>query len=178
MRQETVALPVGDYIDSPRMVLRDGTVASVRVATPADRESLRRFFHDLSPDSRRRRFFTASEPGDDFLQRLADAHNPGEALTLIVDRYRTEDEDPLGSANPLDATGTPRAHAAANLRPIATASYLAINERLAEVAFAVDDRFQGRGLGSMLLERLAVIAARHGFERFQASTLTENAPML
>jgi hypothetical protein len=36
------------------MVLRDGTVASVRVATDSDRESLRRFFHDLSPESRRR----------------------------------------------------------------------------------------------------------------------------
>jgi hypothetical protein len=36
MRQETVALPVGDYIDSPRIVLRDGTVASVRMATHAD----------------------------------------------------------------------------------------------------------------------------------------------
>ena len=36
MRQESVALPVGDDIDSPRMVLRDGTVASVRVATHAD----------------------------------------------------------------------------------------------------------------------------------------------
>ena len=30
----------------------------------------------------------------------------------------------------------------------------------------------------MLFERLAVIAARHGFERFQASTLTDNTPML
>jgi acetyl coenzyme A synthetase (ADP forming)-like protein len=46
------------------------------------------------------------------------------------------------------------------------------------VAFAVDDRFQGKGLASMLLERLAVIAARHGFERFQASTLTDNTAML
>ncbi len=67
---------------------------------------------------------------------------------------------------------------AGRLRPIATASYLAVSDRVAEAAFAVDDRFQGKGLGSMLLERLAVIAARHGFERFQASTLTDNTPML
>ena len=64
------------------------------------------------------------------------------------------------------------------MRPIATASYLGINDRVAEVAFAVDDRFQGKGLASMLLERLAVIAAQHGFERFQASTLVDNAAML
>ena len=167
MRKPTAALPVGDYIDNPRMVLRDGTVASVRVATPADREGLRRFFHDLSPESRLRRFFTPSEPGDDVLQRLTDAHDPSRGLTLIVDRYVATDE----------ATD-PQHHNPVAVRPIATASYLAINDRLAEVAFAVDDRFQGRGLGSMLLERLAVIAALHGFERFQASTLNENTPML
>jgi acetyl coenzyme A synthetase (ADP forming)-like protein len=167
MRKPAAVLPVGDYLDNPRMVLRDGTVASVRVATPADREALRRFFHDLSPESRLRRFFTPSEPGDDILQRLSDAHDPGQGLTLIVDRYvaTADGGDPQHPTHP-------------EVRPIATASYLAINERLAEVAFAVDDRFQGRGLGSMLLERLAVIAARHGFERFQASTLTENTPML
>ena len=39
------------------------------------------------------------------------------------------------------------------------------------MAFAVDDRFQGKGLGSMLLERLAVIAAR-------AATAASLRPML
>ena len=58
MRKPAAALPVGDYLENPRMVLRDGTVASVRVATDIDREPLRRFFHDLSPESRRRRFFS------------------------------------------------------------------------------------------------------------------------
>ena len=101
---------------------------------------------------------------DALIQRLADAHDPGRELTLIVDRY-------LGA----EQTEAP---AGVNLRPIATASYLAVSDRVAEAAFAVDDRFQGKGLGSMLLERLAVIAAGHGFERFQASTLTDNTPML
>ena len=71
MREVTPALPVGDYIDNPRTVLRDGTVASVRVATHRDREALRRFFHDLSPESRRRRFFTPAEPNDALIRRLA-----------------------------------------------------------------------------------------------------------
>jgi acetyl coenzyme A synthetase (ADP forming)-like protein len=157
MRHATVALPVGDYIDNPRMVLRDGSVASVRVATHGDRDTLRRFFHDLSPESRRRRFFTPSEPTDAVINRLAEAHDPHEALTLIVQRHVAPDED---------------------VRPIATATYVAVNSRLAEVAFAVDDQFQGKGLASALLERLAVIAGRHGFERFQATTLVDNTPML
>ena len=166
MRKPAAALPVGDYLDNPRMVLRDGTVASVRVATDSDREPLRRFFHDLSPESRRRRFFTPAEPTDAIVQRLTDAHDPGRALTLIVESLCQRRRSPM------------RRRPAGSLRPIATASYLAVSDRVAEAAFAVDDRFQGKGLGSMLLERLAVIAARHGFERFQASTLTDNTPML
>jgi acetyl coenzyme A synthetase (ADP forming)-like protein len=163
MRKAASALPVGDYLDHPRVVLRDGTVASIRVASAQDGDALRRFFHELSPESRRRRFFTPAEPSAAIIQRLADAHDPNRALTLIVDRHVDD-----GAAEP----------AGRNVRPIATASYLAVNDRVAEVAFTVDDRFQGKGLASMLLERLAVIAAQHGFDRFQASTLIDNVPML
>ena len=163
MRKPAPALPVGDYLDHPRVVLRDGTVASIRVAGVEDGQALRRFFHELSPESRRRRFFTPAEPSAAIIQRLADAHDPDRALTLIVDRYVAE-----GATKP----------AGRNVRPIATASYLAVNDRVAEVAFTVDDRFQGKGLASMLLERLAVIASQHGFDRFQASTLIDNVPML
>src|SRR5436190_23816702 len=55
---------------------------------------------------------------------------------------------------------------------------MAISPKVAEVAFAVDDDFQGKGLASLLLERLAVKAAQYGFAKFQASTLSENMPML
>jgi GNAT superfamily N-acetyltransferase len=65
-----------------------------------------------------------------------------------------------------------------DLRPIAVGSYFSTGDATAEVAFAVDDRFHGKGLGTMLLERLAAIAGAHGFKRFEATTLTENAAML
>src|SRR5215467_1657470 len=122
-RPITPPLPARDQIDSPRLVLRDGTVASVRMATAADRESIRQFFHDLSPDSRRKRFFTLAEPSDAVIERMADSSDPHRALTLIVHRLRSE-----------------------NLLPVAVASYVAIGSKVAEVAFAVDDRFQGKGL--------------------------------
>ena len=48
----------------------------------------------------------------------------------------------------------------------------------AEVAFLVEDSFQGKGLGSILLEHLAVIAREHGIRRFVADTLAENHRML
>ena len=155
MRPITPPLPAGDQIDSPRLVLRDGTVASIREATAADRDAIRRFFHDLSPDSRRKRFFTPSEPPESVIERMADSSNRHQALTLVVHRLRSDD-----------------------LRPVAIASYIAINPRVAEVAFAVDDGFHGKGLASLLLERLAIRAAQNGFERFQATTLADNTPML
>ena len=65
--------PAVDDAAAPRLVLRDGTVASVRRSTPADREAMRRFFHELSPESRRKRFFTAGEPPDVLVDRLCDS---------------------------------------------------------------------------------------------------------
>ncbi|WP_420525728.1 GNAT family N-acetyltransferase, partial [Klebsiella pneumoniae] len=42
----------------------------------------------------------------------------------------------------------------------------------------LDDAFQGKGLGTLLLERLALIAAKRGVRRFQAFVLAENQKML
>jgi acetyl coenzyme A synthetase (ADP forming)-like protein len=48
---------------------------------------------------------------------------------------------------------------------------------MAEVAMAVDDGFHGKGLGTLLLERLASLAIRHGFTRLWAVTHAENLAM-
>jgi len=48
----------------------------------------------------------------------------------------------------------------------------------AEVAFAVADAHQGRGIGTLLLEHLAVVAREHGIEHFVANVHGENYRML
>lgn len=48
----------------------------------------------------------------------------------------------------------------------------------AEVAFLIEDAHQHRGLGTLLLEHLAVLARRNGIDRFTAITLAENRKML
>src|SRR4029078_7552883 len=64
-------------------------------------------------------------------------------------------------------------------RIVAVAEFMRLrDETSAEVAFAVADEHQGRGIGTRLLEQLATRAAGAGIERFVAEGLPENAPML
>jgi len=144
-----------DSAESGRLILRDGSTAFLRLSEPSDKEPLREFFHRLSPESRKLRFFSSAEPAEALLARQCDSSNPRSQLTLIVSRI-------IGGAS----------------RIIATGSYAARDETSAEVAFAVDDEFQGKGLGGLLLERLALLAARNGFVRFWALTRVENQLML
>jgi acetyl coenzyme A synthetase (ADP forming)-like protein len=147
--------PAVDDLAAPRVVLRDGTVASVRRSTPGDREAMRRFFHELSPESRRRRFFTEGEPAGLMVDRLCDSADEQRSVTLVAVRQVGDDR-----------------------RLIAVGSYIATAPGVAEAAFAVDDRLHGKGLATDLLERLAAIAVAHGFSRFEATALFDNAAML
>ncbi|HET6955542.1 MAG TPA: hypothetical protein VFI56_03145, partial [Vicinamibacterales bacterium] len=120
--------PVLDDPAAPRLVLRDGSVATVRRSSPDDRDAMRRFFHELSPESRRRRFFATGEPADTLIDSLCDSADASRNVTLVAVRQLDGD-----------------------MRFIAVGSYLSIGGESAEVAFAVDDRFQGKGLATELL---------------------------
>lgn len=61
---------------------------------------------------------------------------------------------------------------------VAVARYDRVSEDEAEVAFTVEDSQQGRGLGTVMLEHLAVIARAHEIRRFVADTLPSNRRML
>jgi acetyl coenzyme A synthetase (ADP forming)-like protein len=146
--------PYQDAAESGRLILRDGTTAQIRLARPEDLAEMRAFLERLSPESRRRRFFSVALPSAQLIASLCDSTDPGSTLTLVVTRIQDDAE-----------------------RIIATGSYLAKNRQTAEVAFAVEDAFQGKGLGTLLLERLALLAVRHGFVRFWAVTHADNWAM-
>jgi acetyl coenzyme A synthetase (ADP forming)-like protein len=137
------------------VTLRDGSTAQVHIAGPGDREALTTFFEQLSPQSRWRRFFSPALPRPDLIDSFCDGSKPCAGLTLVA--TRVQDGEP---------------------HIIATGSYLAKDRKTAEVAVAVADSFQSKGLATLLLERLALLAVRHGFTHFWAVSRAENQPML
>ena len=56
--------------------------------------------------------------------------------------------------------------------------YLLPNKRSAEVAFAIEDRYQGRGIGTKLVESLANVAREKKINMFEADVMAENKEML
>jgi GNAT superfamily N-acetyltransferase len=134
--------------------LRDGSRVSLRLVRPSDKELLRRGFERLSPESRYRRFLSAkSELRDDELKYLTevDGHNH----FAIGASTTAEDgtEEGVGIARFIRSSDDPRA---------------------AEPAVAVVDDWQGRGLGTLLLARLAAAARERDVDRFQGRALAAN----
>ena len=64
-------------------------------------------------------------------------------------------------------------------RVIGLGNYIATgNGSTAEVAFLIEDEYQGRGISTLLLERLAGLAAANGFIELEAEVLPDNQPMM
>jgi GNAT superfamily N-acetyltransferase len=61
---------------------------------------------------------------------------------------------------------------------IAIGSYAKEDDHQTEVAFVVREDYQGKGIGSFLLELLEGIAKQNGFSSFSATVLRENSSML
>jgi acetate---CoA ligase (ADP-forming) len=130
--------------------LRDGSLVTVRPATAADEPALRSFLAGLCLEARRLRFFSG---GTDIPSAARLAAETGAGRFGLVAH---------------DETGALVAHAL----------YIRLDPRRAEVAVEVADHLHDRGLGTILIERLAAVAERHGIGRFLAEVLPENRPML
>lgn len=136
-----------------RWVLAGSRLILVRQIELGDKEALRRFFDGLSDQSRYQRFFygvrTISEETLDFLVG-ADGHSHV-GLVMLGPDHRTIIAD-----GRLVSTGT----------------------REGEVAIAVSDAWQGKGVGRALLRLLLEEARELGVERIDADYLTENRRMI
>jgi L-amino acid N-acyltransferase YncA len=123
---------------------------TVRPASTLDEPALRSFLAGLCLEARRLRFFTGAA------NTSKAAHW---AASTGADRYGLVAHD---------ETGVLVGHAA----------YIQLDEKRAEVAVEVADHLHGRGLGTILIERLAVIAEERGITHFVAEVLSENRAML
>ena len=133
------------------VVLRDGTVAHLRPIRPSDADALRRFHAGQSEESIYLRFFAP-------LPQLSDRDIHRFTHVDYVDRVA------LVATIREEIVGIGR--------------YDTVSTHAAEVAFNISDHYQGKGIGSVLLEHLAAIARDEGVAEFTAEVLPQNRKML
>ena len=138
--------------------LRDGTAVTVSSAGANDGPKIRRAFLNLEPDTVYTRFFGyKAEVSDAELGRITEADFE-RAVALLVTIGADEDEVVIGGASYFVSA------AAAG--------------RSAELAFTVEEDFQSRGIGSLLMRHIIAIAREKGLDRLEADVLSRNRPML
>ena len=133
-------------------MLRDGSTLAVRPIRPQDEADLARFFTDLSMESRVFRFFAAIANADVLAKKLVHIDYMTQYGLLAV--------------------------AGAARQVVGHAMYAETGPRKAELALAVADEYQGRGLGTILLGQLAEAAAAAGIDVLEAIVRPENHRML
>jgi len=136
------------------IVLRDGSRVRIRQGRPSDDDLLMRGFERLSPRSRYRRFLVPRPHLDEKTVRYLTAvdHNDHEAMIPLDERC----EEGLGVARYVRDPDRPDT---------------------AEVAVTVIDDWQGRGLGTLLLEVISARARQEGIDKFTTLMLAENQEM-
>jgi GNAT superfamily N-acetyltransferase len=137
------------------ITLHDGARIRIRPLTPGDGPELVRGVEHLSARSRHRRFL-----------------GPPPAMSERTVEYLTDvdhhDHEALGAADVAGGHG------------IGVARFVRDHEHAerAEIAVAIADDWQGRGVGAALLDRLADRARAEGIATFTGLVLADNRPML
>ena len=141
------------------LTLRDGTAATIRVMRSDDQDRLVAAFAKLDPATVYTRFFSyRKEIPERAFQRIAEIDFVN-LVGLVVTIGAGSDEIVIGGASYVGGVA-------------------ADGKRFAEVAFTIEEDYQGQGLATKLFGALLAIARRHGIARFTADVLSGNAPML
>jgi acetyl coenzyme A synthetase (ADP forming)-like protein len=132
------------------VVLHDGSTVRLRPVRGEDAGPLREFYEGLSVESRAFRFFSGAIDLDGVAASFADVDYAGRYGLLA-----TRGGELVGHG-----------------------LYVGGPEARAEVAFAVAEGMQGKGLGTILLAHLAEVAAEQGYAAFVANVLPQNHRMI
>ena len=127
---------------------------TIRAVRPDDKERIVRAFRALDRRSVYLRFFSyKKELADEELRRVTECD--GVSVARLVATVGSGDREIIVGLGEYVRSGA-----------------------AADIAFAVEEDFQGRGIASRLLRQLADIARASGVARFEADVLAENTPML
>jgi len=136
--------------------LRDGTQIFFRPVKPSDEPALSDMLYSLSEESVQKRYMTRTR---------AFAHRDVQQLTNID--YHKDlaivGVVPGVSGDQIVAIGQ---------------YFLDPKTQVAEVAFLVQDEWQQKGMGTLLLEYITKVAKQRGVKSFSAKVLPNNKPML
>ena len=137
-----------------RYTLSDGQTLFLRPVRPDDAGELVSFFGRLSAETRHLRFFSYRQIGLSEAQAMATVdHQQSDAVVACV------------GAEP-------------GAEIVGIASYDQTRPGAAEIAFTIEDRYQGRGLGRHLRDWIIEAARARGFTRLHGEALVANGPML
>lgn len=152
---QALALPRDAAALAGPMLLRDGTVLYQRVIRADDAPRPQAFHRRLSRQAILFRFFgVMPELRSELAERRS--HVDYESRVAVVATLGAGADEPI----------------------IAVARYQRTAPEAAEIALAVEDRWQGRGIGPQLLRTLAAYARRRGFTTFIAEVMYDNDRML
>jgi RimJ/RimL family protein N-acetyltransferase len=134
---------------------RDGRRIEIRALRPTDRDNLLAAVDRTGAESLYRRFFSPR-------RRFSEQEVVGFLNVDFADRVALVALVDEGGRTEIAGGGR----------------YAVIRPGIAEVAFMVVDRYQGKGIGSMLMRHLIVIAREAGLGELVAEVLAGNAAML
>ncbi len=141
---------------SEYVLLRDGQSVFLRAASREDVPAVESLMRSVSRETLAMRFMGAVAQVSRSVIEIMCTGEPADRLSLLAIVGQEPD-----------------------IRVVGIGNYISLGVGgKAEVAFLVQDEFQGRGISTLLLERLAGIAAGHGFIGFEAEVLYENQPMM
>ena len=147
-----------DYVFTE--ALRGGTAVTVRRAGADDGPKIRRAFLKLERDTVYTRFFGhKANVSDAELGRITGADFE-RVVALLVTIGAGEDEVVIGGASYF------------------VSDSVAAVGRSAELAFTVEEDFQSRGIGSLLMRHIIAIARMKGLDQLEADVLSRNRSML
>jgi acyl-CoA synthetase (NDP forming)/GNAT superfamily N-acetyltransferase len=139
------------------VLLKDGGVIHLRPITPEDSSLEAAFISRVGPRSMYQRFFRAKKDLTPEELRYFTTVDYDERMALIA-----LDGDRMVAVGRYDVTSARESDGG----------------RVAEVAFLVEDRYQGRGIGALLLQHLTVYARLKGVTEFKAFVLADNFGMM